>query len=593
MTSSKNNFQEQTRKVFNLIRAQHHLGHARRALDTGQTPMDIKSTQRWLEGTIRPALLTTVTAHYISGNAINWAQTSLQILLEHYETLQKDLQRTLDKSTPIDWAAVWRVALRWAQRRLRSLNDQTIKTVIQNLQEMGIQVPVPAKKATSRGPFTRKRSGAPQGTQEISDSVIPNKNPNMRRASVAQISTGETNETEGRDMEIGSQVNTRVEENVSDSMEISSLTSSMTVMTGENQLDPPVTTEESEEQIRSDNATGTDISQQEEQMELELHEVHSQMEIATPKKSTLTSAVTTCKVPPGPIRISDVVTTRLTPRKSVSLKVLSPEKNPSPKVVPDVEWLSEEESLDWGEQIPNTGNSLPTPLPRREPRAPPTTIERTKSQNPALITQTPPGPSSSLDGDLDFLQFLRDTPKFTKHNHNGDKYTNWSLKPERPVLILGDSNMARLPLIEDEEVQVDCFPGATLGHAIHVIRNKTGTSPRVKTVILAFGLNDRNQNKGNVLQNSVNRLLKVAKDTFPYANILIPLMNHSEKLKLGTQRNIGVLNDIFRATNQCIPCLQQVRFKTERDKIHWSVDTGVAMWEHWRSFLALGVPQFK
>lgn len=33
---------------------------------------------------------------------------------------------------------------------------------------------------------------------------------------------------------------------------------------------------------------------------------------------------------------------------------------------------------------------------------------------------------------------------FQRQDHGGDKLKNWSLKPKRPKLILGDSNMARL-----------------------------------------------------------------------------------------------------------------------------------------------------
>lgn len=45
---------------------------------------------------------------------------------------------------------------------------------------------------------------------------------------------------------------------------------------------------------------------------------------------------------------------------------------------------------------------------------------------------------------------LTQTSSFTRHEHVGNKYANWSLKPERPILIVGDSNLQHLPEIKDK-----------------------------------------------------------------------------------------------------------------------------------------------
>jgi len=65
------------------------------------------------------------------------------------------------------------------------------------------------------------------------------------------------------------------------------------------------------------------------------------------------------------------------------------------------------------------------------------------------------------------------TSLFCRHDHGGNKTLNWSLSPTRPVLIVGASNMGRLPLVLDPEVQVDCFPGARVSHALHLLRHRT------------------------------------------------------------------------------------------------------------------------
>lgn len=548
MSSSRTAFQEWTRKVFNLIRAQHHLRHVRRALDTGQAPRGIKDTQKWLEGTIRPGLMTSETAYLLSGNAANWTQTSLQILLEHYLTLQGDLQRLLQEAPLTDWSTVWRVALRWAQRRLHSLDGQTIETVIQNLREIGIHVPIPAGMPVVGDSRSRDPEGSSQEVQVASNPVVPQPaDSGGQRRPVIRAPVGETFEPDNQ-----------------------------------------------EEGVRVSRVTGaSDISQREEQTEMEVGDVQSQILVADFIRETRNEGVgIPSTLIPKPVALSAIVTTRMAPRKSVAVTTPSQEKPLSPGTTPEIEWLGDEDSRDWDAEDPVAEVPDSTPRPQRKSRTPGVT-ERRLFQDPPLRTLTPPGPSRALNEDPDFSAFLRDAPKFTRHDHNGDKYNNWSLEAVRPILVLGDSNMARLPLIEDEAVQVDCFPGANLIHAAHVIRNKTSTSPGVKTVILAFGFNDRNQGKGDRLQALVDRLLKVAKDTFPYAKILIPLINCSASLKSVTRKNIDILNEILRHTNQSIPCLQQGLFKTGRDKIHWDVDTGVAMWDHWRSFLALGIPQFK
>lgn len=46
---------------------------------------------------------------------------------------------------------------------------------------------------------------------------------------------------------------------------------------------------------------------------------------------------------------------------------------------------------------------------------------------------------------------------FQRQDHGGDKLKNWSLQPKRPIFILGDSNMARLPTVWGQGVQANNF----------------------------------------------------------------------------------------------------------------------------------------
>jgi len=51
----------------------------------------------------------------------------------------------------------------------------------------------------------------------------------------------------------------------------------------------------------------------------------------------------------------------------------------------------------------------------------------------------------------------------------------WSLTPVRPILIIGDANLAYLPLIKENSIQVDSYPGWDMSQATFLLRNRTPT----------------------------------------------------------------------------------------------------------------------
>lgn len=101
---------------------------------------------------------------------------------------------------------------------------------------------------------------------------------------------------------------------------------------------------------------------------------------------------------------------------------------------------------------------------------------------------------------------------FERQEHRTDKYGAWKLQPRRPFLILGNSNLSRIPEISDKRVQVVSYPGAQLTHAQRILKHKTPNSPEVLKVILSFGMNDRNHTLMAVLQRTFSRMLGAAKD---------------------------------------------------------------------------------
>ncbi|CAM4569736.1 unnamed protein product [Leuciscus chuanchicus] len=119
----------------------------------------------------------------------------------------------------------------------------------------------------------------------------------------------------------------------------------------------------------------------------------------------------------------------------------------------------------------------------------------------------------------------------------GDKYKSWSLTPGREVLIVGDSNLSRIPEINHGAVEIHSYPGATLAQAFSLIKYKTPVADGVRHVVLSFGLNDRGQGNMQALRKCIERLKEAATATFPSAVLHIPLINYDPTLP--EQQNPG------------------------------------------------------
>lgn len=164
---------------------------------------------------------------------------------------------------------------------------------------------------------------------------------------------------------------------------------------------------------------------------------------------------------------------------------------------------------------------------------------------------------------------------------DGDKYGSWRLAPGRAILIIGDSNLSRIPEANNGAVEVHSFPGVTLAQAFSLVKYKTPASDRVWQVVLCFGLNDRGQSNVQALRKCIERLLDAAAATFPNAVLHITLINYEPTLSEQQVRNLWALNDIIFRTGHCVPLLLGGRFQVGSDQIHWTVETAQAMLQHW------------
>lgn len=180
-----------------------------------------------------------------------------------------------------------------------------------------------------------------------------------------------------------------------------------------------------------------------------------------------------------------------------------------------------------------------------------------------------------------FEKLYREKALFTRHEHFNDKFGNWELSIQRPVLIIGDSNMSRLPKCNDERVQIDSYPGAKFSHALHMLK-KTETTDSVLKVILSFGINHADGYKLERVKKDLENIFKVAQKRFPKAVVVMPLISFSKHLPSHKKRVLSHINSWIEQ----YPCLSNIpeeMVKTSmNDHIHWSPQTAKHILSDWR-----------
>ena len=156
----------------------------------------------------------------------------------------------------------------------------------------------------------------------------------------------------------------------------------------------------------------------------------------------------------------------------------------------------------------------------------------------------------------------------------------WALTINKKWVIVGDSNLARFPPLSCDDLQIDSYPGATLGHATHLI-SKATVSTKVEKIILAFGLNNRGHKVKKNITEQLLAAVKAADDRFPEAEVWVPLINYSRLLPAREQNNLIHLNYHIKKNCLHIPELSAGFFSTLRDHVHWTKGTARRILEHW------------
>lgn len=154
----------------------------------------------------------------------------------------------------------------------------------------------------------------------------------------------------------------------------------------------------------------------------------------------------------------------------------------------------------------------------------------------------------------------------------------------RKWLIIGDSNVYKLPAHNIEDLQVDAFPGGTFRNA-DLLMNKTTSEVTVQKVILAFGINNRVQKTQETAIKQLQRALRSVRLTFPSADVFVPQVNFSGDLPPKEKLRLTHLNTAIARMCEYIPALPAGLFHTGPDHIHWTRATAARIFDNWVHYL--------
>ena len=230
--------------------------------------------------------------------------------------------------------------------------------------------------------------------------------------------------------------------------------------------------------------------------------------------------------------------------------------------------------MDQSTQRRNRGNRDP----ERNQETPTQTEDNTIPQRETEIQETTPGT----------------IPRKPRRHAGGKRKHTWKLTPTHDIIIMGDSNLARIPVITDDRMQIESYSGMNIEWARTVIE-KMAVSTTTSHLIISVGINNRNQKETRTSQKALEGLRKATETTFPNADRRIVVINYAEGLQLEEKRILTGINNEMLAIHpnkpnwKTIPKLARGMFQTEMEDrypfIHWTKETAEAMLQHWTSCL--------
>lgn len=513
---NRTDFIKQVRLFHKMIKTNHHLKN----LTQNQAPKAIRSITQYLMNIIKPAMPTEPTLDLIQGNARNWEITTMIILSDHYkdlmDTFQKDLQSTLME----DWTSAFEVAANWSRRRL---GRRLLQESIQEMREV-IKTQASRNGKKNRDRLTTETPG-----------------PRRQRTTYSQTDERFFSSPRLKGLTVTAQVH------------------GLPNPTGE--MTPGLT-------------EVTQISSDEDRQQ---------------RTNEQTAAISNSPMAQR--------TRQRNPRRDVSTSEAASSRTPSPgntSCIKDMDYLPFLTTAPSAQApqgcvyrsnmeitLPTSSSSSSVSSPGKasndgDPEAP-TGMDRPHSRHQAQQTndwkETVSGTSSAEKDPR--------TPRFkpTRHINTDRKKKDWYLNIQEKHIILGDSNVAKIPPFKFLDLQIDSFPGATFRH-MHGVLEKIEINQEVQTVIFSLGINNRKQKLQTTIK-EIQRLYKIASEKFPNAEIVFPQLNFAKNLPFREQEFLQNLNRHLKQKYSNLTELPKTEFHTEKDGIHWTHKTAERILQHW------------
>lgn len=187
-------------------------------------------------------------------------------------------------------------------------------------------------------------------------------------------------------------------------------------------------------------------------------------------------------------------------------------------------------------------------------------------------------------GNVTRTSVLQTPPLCTVNRHINTKRkgVDWRLTVKKKWLIIGDSNISRIPPYQIPDLQIESFPGALFFHADALIEEATGTG-KAEKVVLAFGLNHRDHKPDTAIK-QLQGAIRAAKKKWKQSEIWIPELNIPDTMSSEQKNTLTALNNYIKKNTSYIPALSHTDYVLT-DAIHWNKETAKAVLDHWATHL--------
>lgn len=538
-------FSIKVRIIHRLIKSVHHLKNVSR----DAYPPSLNKIAQNLMTVVKPAVPSERTQALIEGNAQNWAHNTVSILREHYSEAMEEELKSLFEFPKQDWRGPFEVATSWAKRNLgRRLQPESLEQT---------EAVIVARLADTRSAERGHTAGKPRRQPEAREDLIQ-PDPVEPPVEVLQPASSHTRPATP-------QPSTSRAIKVTAQIHAPPVASAVTMVTATTMTDP----------IRGDWSPLTE----------------GLVEENGDRRPTTTPQEDPPEPEPEPMSSKDQRVRRVLDALHVTP---TGEKSPPPTQPPQPSENMEIEVMDLtqGESTPtkSKGGRRTAPKSPAASRSslPRTTQDKLKSCVQTRL-QTRRIEESSLSPPSSPGTPIQQTHPPTRHPNTQKKLEDWSLHIRETSLIMGDSNVCKLPSFSAPGIQIDSFPGAKWCHA-QALLEKATCDEDLETLVLSFGLNNRSQRDKDTPVTELKKALQTAQERFPEADIYIPAINFSSTLPRNEQETLLHLNTFIAGLDEHIPTLPDSMFHTEKDNIHWTDKTAMCMLEHWSNYVNVVSP---